>query len=73
MNITILLGTGATLQATIDPASVKPYGIGGSTAKATTIGQGVTGLSTMSLQSILAASAIVAGAVLALGRLMRSV
>lgn len=38
MNITILLGTGSTLQATLDPASVKPYGIGGSTAKATTAG-----------------------------------
>ncbi len=48
-------------------------GIGGITAMGCTIGQGVTGLSTMSLQSILAASAIVAGAVLALGRLMRSV
>jgi len=48
-------------------------GIGGIMAMGCTIGQGVTGLSTLSLQSILACSAIVAGAVFALGRLMRSV
>jgi uncharacterized membrane protein YedE/YeeE len=48
-------------------------GIGGVLAMGCTIGQGVTGLSTLSLQSIPAVAAIVGGAVLALERLKRTV
>jgi len=48
-------------------------GVGGVLAMGCTIGQGVTGLSTLSLQSIPAVASIVAGAVLALERLQRTV
>lgn len=47
-------------------------GIGGVLALGCSIGQGITGLSTLSVQSILAAAAIFAGAVLGLKRLERS-
>ena len=46
-------------------------GIGGVFALGCSIGQGLTGLSTLSVQSLLAASSIFAGAWLALGRLER--
>jgi uncharacterized membrane protein YedE/YeeE len=48
-------------------------GAGGIFAMGCTIGQGVTGLSTLALQSIPACASIVAGAVLALERLKRTV
>ena len=41
-------------------------GVGGVTAMGCTIGQGLSGLSTLSLGSFIAAAAIVAGAVAAL-------
>lgn len=47
-------------------------GIGGILAVGCSIGQGVTGISTLSLQSMIAAAAIIAGAVLALERLKRT-
>lgn len=47
-------------------------GIGGVLALGCSIGQGITGLSTLSLQSLLAASAIVAGALAALWHLERT-
>jgi uncharacterized membrane protein YedE/YeeE len=46
-------------------------GIGGVMALGCSIGQGVTGISTLSVQSLMACTAIVAGAVLALMRLER--
>lgn len=46
-------------------------GAGGVLALGCSIGQGITGLSTLSLQSLLAAASIFAGAWLALGRLER--
>ena len=48
-------------------------GAGGVLALGCSIGQGITGLSTLSIQSIIAAAAIIAGAVLGLERLQRSV
>ena len=48
-------------------------GVGGVLALGCTIGQGLTGVATLSLQSLLAAAAIFAGAWLALGRLERDV
>ena len=47
-------------------------GIGGILAVGCSIGQGVTGLSTLSIQSMIAAAAILGGAVLALERLKRT-
>ncbi|MEQ1651672.1 MAG: YeeE/YedE family protein [Hyphomicrobium sp.] len=47
-------------------------GIGGVLALGCTIGQGVTGLSTLSVQSLIACAAIVAGAVIGLNRLEKS-
>ncbi len=46
-------------------------GAGGVLALGCSIGQGITGISTLSLQSLLAAASIFAGAWLALGRLER--
>jgi len=46
-------------------------GFGGVMALGCTIGQGVTGISTLAVQSLIACSAIVLGAVLALKRLER--
>lgn len=46
-------------------------GIGGVMALGCSVGQGITGLSTLSLQSLLATASIYAGAWLALGRLER--
>lgn len=46
-------------------------GIGGVFALGCSIGQGITGLSTLSLQSLLAAASIVVGALLALAKLER--
>ncbi|MGQ0456733.1 MAG: YeeE/YedE family protein [Hyphomicrobium sp.] len=48
-------------------------GVGGVFALGCTIGQGVTGLSTLSIQSFLAVGAMLAGAVYAVERLQRSV
>lgn len=47
-------------------------GLGGVLALGCSIGQGVTGISTLSVQSIIACASIIAGAVLGLGRLERS-
>lgn len=47
-------------------------GIGGVMALGCTIGQGVTGLSTLSVQSFIACAAIVAGAIIGLNRLEKS-
>jgi hypothetical protein len=47
-------------------------GAGGVLALGCSIGQGITGLSTLSVQSLIAAASIAAGALLALARLERS-
>lgn len=47
-------------------------GVGGIVAMGCTIGQGVSGISTLSLQSLIAVPAIMAGAVLALNRMSRT-
>lgn len=53
-------------------AGAVAMGIGGVLALGCSIGQGITGVSTLSLQSLLAAASIYAGAWLALGRLERA-
>lgn len=52
-------------------AGAAAMGVGGVLALGCSIGQGLTGLSTLSVQSLVAASSILAGAWLALGRLER--
>ncbi|NOT70380.1 MAG: YeeE/YedE family protein [Hyphomicrobium sp.] len=53
-------------------AGAAAMGIGGVMALGCTIGQGVSGLSTLSVQSLIACAAIVAGAVIGLQRLEKS-
>ena len=48
-------------------------GVGGVLALGCSIGQGISGLSTLALQSVIASAAIIAGAVLALTRLQKSI
>jgi uncharacterized protein len=72
------LNGGLRLTAFADASDLKRHlagalamGVGGVLALGCSIGQGVTGLSTLSVQSLIACAAIIAGAVLGLNRLER--
>jgi uncharacterized protein len=74
-----ILNGGLRLTAFADASDLKRHlagamamGIGGVLALGCSIGQGVTGISTLSVQSLIACAAIIAGAVLGLNRLERS-
>jgi uncharacterized protein len=71
-----LINGGLQLTAFADASDLKRHlagalamGIGGVLALGCSIGQGVTGISTLSVQSLIACTAIIAGAVLGLNRL----